>query len=79
MKSILLKEGKDFTYTRLADYLNEIHKTKKSGKIFFPQDIQQYLVRGNLPKYLGGQKISRVKNSSGLKIIRIHGSLEKVV
>lgn len=77
MKSITLKEGKDFTYTSLAAYLNEIHSAKKSGIAFNPQDIQQYLVRGNLPKYLGGQKIARIDNASGLKIIRIYGDLEK--
>lgn len=42
------------TLTGIADYLNNIHGKKSTGKKFNPQDVQGYISRGRIPKEYGG-------------------------
>lgn len=45
--------------TYLVAWLNE-NKKKKSGGNFTAQDVQGYIRRGQLPSYLGGNRITRI-------------------
>lgn len=43
-------------------YLEEKHVQKKSGNAFLIQDIEGYILRGNIPQYLGGHLIVKTEN-----------------
>lgn len=60
-KEIVLIEGKHFSRSGLADFLNKKHNEKKSGEKFTSRDIQQYAIRGNLPKAYGAHPIKEVR------------------
>ncbi len=42
-----------YNLTSLTEYLNNTYTNKKSGKKFKREDVQGYIRRGYLPKYLG--------------------------
>lgn len=44
----------------IVNWLNEKFKEKKSGLKFTAQDVQGYVKRGKLPRYIGGNSIVRV-------------------
>ena len=46
-----------FTLVSLMGHLTDIVKLKESGEPFTPQDVQAYISRGYLPKYMGDWKI----------------------
>lgn len=46
-----------FTLISLMDHLTEVVKLKKSKEPFTPQDVQAYIRRGSLPRYMGDWKI----------------------
>ena len=58
-----------FTLTTLTKYLNDNFK-KKTGKDFIISDVQGYIRRGRLPKYLGDIRIGLVK-FDGAKIYKL--------
>jgi len=58
----------NITLTFLVSYLNENYK-KKTGKKFTISDVQSYIRRGHLPKYLGGNII--VLNSE-IKCVKLY-------
>jgi hypothetical protein len=49
-----------YNLTSLTKYLNNKFGNKKTGKLFNTTDVQFYVIRGKLPKYLGGNKIEKV-------------------
>jgi hypothetical protein len=51
-----------YTLTGLRDYLNKTYQ-KASGKPFSLSNVQGYVLRKRLPKYLGEIFIKRVKNN----------------
>lgn len=55
---------KVFTLSGLRDYLNKNFKQKKSGTSFNLTDVQQYISRGFLPIYLGGNLLEEVKEKN---------------
>ena len=61
---------KDLTLTRFRDYLNK-NKVKKSGSVFTTGDIQGYITRGKLPKYLGGNIIETNSKIEGIKLYNL--------
>ena len=56
---------KIYNLTTLTEYLNETFKNKKSGEPFKRNDVQAYIRRGYLPRYLGAQRIIQVKDLPG--------------
>ena len=46
-----------YNLTSLTEYLNNTYTKKKSGKEFKREDVQAYIRRGYLPKYLGNINI----------------------
>lgn len=52
---------KNITLTGLVTHLNNTYVFKKSGKSFNTTDVQGYIRRGMLPRYLGGNRISKTK------------------
>lgn len=70
--SMELTPGKDFTTTGLKNYLNEKYGGKKTGRDFTIGDLQQYIIKGRLPKEYGGHPISVRENEEiSLKIISV--------
>jgi len=70
--SLKLYEGKDFTTSKLVDYLNDKFGSKKTGKAFKIGDIQQYLRRGFLPKSYGHHPICLIESEEiGVKVVRV--------
>lgn len=70
-----------YTARGLRDHLNDKFKEKKTGKIFSDQDVESYLRRGHLPKYLGGNVLVEVKDQDiimGSKNVRLFVLSEKV-
>ncbi len=63
-------EVENLTLTTLTLWLNE-NKKKKTEIPFSVQDTQLYIKRGKLPKYLGGNKIVRVKKIDSVKLYNI--------
>ena len=54
-----MKKGqKYYSITRLTEYCNEKFGTKKNGQPFKVSDVTGYIRRGQLPKSLGGCKIT---------------------
>lgn len=45
------------TLTGLVSWMNERFSCKESGSKFTVQDLQNYVRRGYIPKYLGGNLI----------------------
>jgi hypothetical protein len=59
------------TLTVLTKFLNEV-TVKKTGEKFTTTDVQGYVRRGRLPKYLGGQNIVLADNKiEGIKLYNI--------
>lgn len=48
-----------YSLTTLTAYLNERFQVKKSGEPFTTGDVQQYISRGYIPKYLGNIRIKK--------------------
>lgn len=65
-----IKEGKQLTLTGITYWLNENFK-KQSGNDFTTGDVQSYIRRGYLPKYLGNYIIVRDKKLSSVKIYNV--------
>ena len=59
--------------TTLVEWLNKEYVIKKSGEPFTTSDVQGYINRGYLPRYLGGHTIkvdsSLVKGVNSYSII----------
>lgn len=70
MKEENVKEKKMLTLTGMVNFLNENFK-KQSGTKFTTSDVQSYIRRGYLPKYLGDYSIHRDKKMTNLKIYNI--------
>ena len=52
---------KNMTLTTLTEWLNEVFMEKKNGTPFTIPDVQQYIISGKIPNYLGWFEIERVK------------------
>lgn len=61
------------TLTVLTKFLNAV-KVKKTGEKFTTSDVQGYVRRGRLPKYLGGQTI--VLSDDKIEGIKLYNILE---
>lgn len=70
MKEENVKEKNTLTLTGMTHWLNENFK-KQSGNEFTTSDIQSYIRRGYLPKYLGNYSIHRDKKFKDIKIYNI--------
>jgi len=71
-----VQEGRDFSHNRFVDFLNETFICKKSGEAFTVQDVEYYIRKGKLPKYLGGNKIIAIKSKKiGMRLFRIIGEI----
>jgi len=68
-----MSKEKEQVYTAkgLKDYLIERFKTKKTLEPFTPQDTQNYIRRGYLPKYLGDIKIKESKGVRGIRTFKL--------
>jgi len=55
------------TLTTLTFYLNSNY-SKKTGKLFTISDVQSYVRRGHIPKYLGGDLIELNKDFKDVKL-----------
>lgn len=79
-KIVELKEETDFTTTALADRLNEVFGSKKTGKPFTLGDIEQYGKKyKKLPDCYGGNSIEIIENKKiGIKVLRVVGEIKKV-
>ena len=58
-------EEKTYSLTTLTEYLNEQFKGKKTGEPFRRNDVQAYIQRGYIPKYLGDVSIIHIKDLPG--------------
>lgn len=68
---ITLEEGRDMTYTKFIEWLNENFE-KSSGAAFNAQDVYGYISRGNLPYHFGVYKVKETDYPKiGVKIITI--------
>lgn len=71
-ETVKLTEKRDFTMTALMNYLNKEYGGKRSGAEFNVRDIQQYTIKGRVPKAYGGKKIKVIENKIiGIKILRL--------
>jgi len=71
-KRIVLRVGEDFTPSALVRHLNECFQSKSSGKEFSIRDVQQYTLRGFLPKAYGGNNIEVIQQDKiGIKLLRL--------
>jgi len=69
---LVINQKTDFTPMALVRWLNKTYKTKKSGTVFTMQDVQQYEIRGYLPKQYGGHNIETLVDADvGIKVLRI--------
>ena len=69
---LILQVNKDYTPTKLKDFLNKKFGSKKSGKLFTYQDIYQYVLRGHIPYEYGGHPLTQIDDSgTGIKLLRI--------
>lgn len=62
---------KQKTLTGIKVWMNEEFKEKKSGKPFLLNDVQNYVKRGNLPKYLGNFTVVEDNSVEGVKLYKI--------
>jgi len=71
-KRVVLNRDTDFTPSTLVRWLNSEYKHKSSGREFTIRDVQQYTMRGFLPKHYGGHTIQIIEEDSiGIKVLRI--------
>lgn len=71
-QKVVLYQDTDFTPGALVKWLNEKFETKASGNEFSFRDVQQYTMRGFLPKQYGGYAIEVIEDSAiGIKILRL--------
>ena len=63
--------AKQKTLTGIKIWLNETFNKKKSGVEFLLTDVQHYVKRGNLPKYLGNYSVVEDKSVEGVKLYKI--------
>ncbi len=71
-KKVVLNRDTDFTPSTLVKWLNEEFENKTSGNEFTIRDIQQYTIRGSLPKAYGGHSISVIEEDAiGIKVLRL--------
>lgn len=61
---------KNMTQTAIVKWLNDKFK-KKTGRAFTTGDVQGYIRRKQLPKYLGGSRISSSNVANGVKLYNI--------
>jgi len=59
------------TLTGIKVWLNETFKQKKTGKEFLLNDVQNYIKRGYLPKYLGNFNVVPDNSVEGVKLYKI--------
>lgn len=59
------------TLSQLVVELNDRFGKKKTGKKFKVEDVQQYVKRGKIPEYLGGNEIVKDKDFPGLKVYNL--------
>jgi len=57
--------------TGLTEWLNVTFEEKQTGKKFTINDTQQYITRGNLPVYLGGNKIVHDEQVTDVKLYNV--------
>ena len=75
---ILLERGKVFTLTALANHLSLIYGDKKSGEKYSAIDCQKYMDRQHLPLYLGGYKLTEIRDDQiGLKLVKIENEVHE--
>jgi hypothetical protein len=67
MKQYLVK---DKTLSSLVKWMNENY-IKQTGKPFTVGDIQQYIFRGRIPEYLGGNSIDKNDKIENVKLYSI--------
>ena len=60
----------NLSLTQLRNHLN-VYFIKKSGTKFTISDVQGYIRRGHLPKYLGNQDITLNQKFKGIKIYNV--------
>ena len=58
------------TLTALTYWLNENYE-KQTQKPFTTTDVQKYIERGNIPNYLGGNRIVKDSSISGVKLYKV--------
>ena len=72
-KTVTLTEGKDFTMTALMHHLNKEHGKKRSGELFNIRDVQQYIIKEQIPAIYGGQRIKQLDNGKiRIKVFRLY-------
>ncbi len=59
------------TLTGLTNWMNETFKEKQTGTPFTFNDVQQYISRGCLPGYLGGNKIVKDETVVDVKLYNV--------
>jgi hypothetical protein len=69
MKKKFVVEKK--TLTGIVKWLNETYSKKKTGQPFRINDVQHYIRRGNLPKYMGGNRIIKDNTIEGVGLYKI--------
>lgn len=67
--SELLKDT--YNLSALTKLLNDKFGLKKSGESFNTTDVEFYIKRGKLPKYLGGNRIELIPNEINIKIYKL--------
>lgn len=71
-KKVVLNRDTDFTPSALVRWLNDEFESKTSGREFTIRDVQQYTMRGFLPKQYGGNVIEVIEEDEiGIKVLRI--------
>lgn len=63
-------ESNEYTEELLLQTLKEKYKTKRNGQRFTKNDIVQYSIRGQLPKWYGGNVIE-ISEQYGIKILTL--------
>jgi hypothetical protein len=65
-------ESNEFSDEALVERLMEKCGHKKNGKPFTKNDVAQYQIKGQLPRFYGGNKISTTKKF-GVKVNVVEG------
>jgi hypothetical protein len=77
-KKIVLNKESDFTPSALVRWLNENYQAKSSGNQFTIRDVQQYTMRGSIPRQYGGKLIEVIEEDAiGIKILRLKSKPSK--
>lgn len=71
------KEKVTITAAMLVDILNHKHGGKSNDKPFKFNDIQQYYLRGSIPKKYGGHKIELKTDDLGNKTLIVYKDKEE--